>query len=73
MIVYQLEVKNDLFHLKEDDEELLGPKVPYYNVIGTLMYLPNYIQLDIAFRVNLLARYSFAPTQRHWNRVKYVP
>ncbi|KAL6575140.1 hypothetical protein OROMI_012425 [Orobanche minor] len=27
---------------------------------------------DIAFSINLLARFSFAPTIRHWNRVKHI-
>ena len=36
------------------------------------MYLANNTRLDIAFAVNLLARYSSTPTQRHWKRVKYV-
>ena len=35
------------------------------------MYLANYIRLDIAFSVNLLASYGFAPTRRHWNRIKH--
>ena len=38
MIVRSLEVKNDIFHLKEDNKELLGPEVPYYSVINALMY-----------------------------------
>ena len=37
-----------------------------------MMYLANCIRLDIAFLVNLLARYSSAPTLRHWNGVKHV-
>ena len=36
------------------------------------MYLANYTRLDIAFAVNLLARYSFAPTRRHWNGIKHI-
>lgn len=36
------------------------------------MYLTNCTQPDITFSVNLLARYSFAPTRRHWNGVKHV-
>ena len=32
-IVCSLEVKHDSFHLKKDNEELLGPEVPYYSVI----------------------------------------
>ncbi|KAL0561639.1 hypothetical protein IC582_002079 [Cucumis melo] len=36
------------------------------------MYLANNTRLDIAFSVNLLARYSSSPTKRHWNEVKHV-
>jgi hypothetical protein len=36
------------------------------------MYLTNNTRLDIAFTVNLLAKYSAAPTIRHWNGVKDV-
>ena len=42
MIVHSLEVKNDLFYPKEDNKELLGPKIPYYSVIGAPMNLVNY-------------------------------
>ena len=42
MIVHSLEVKNDLFYPKEDNKELLGPEIPYYNVRGVLMNLANY-------------------------------
>jgi hypothetical protein len=36
------------------------------------MYLTNNTRLDIAFAVNLLARFSADPTIRHWNGVKDV-
>ena len=72
MIIHSLEVKNDIFCPKEDNEELFGLKVPYYSVIGAPVNLTNYIKLDIAFLVNLLVRYSFAPTQRHWNKINHV-
>ncbi|XP_059315763.1 secreted RxLR effector protein 161-like [Lycium ferocissimum] len=36
------------------------------------MHLANAIRPDIAFSVNLLARYSSYPTQRHWNGVKHI-
>ena len=65
MIVCSLEVNKDLFHPKKDNEELLGLKVPYLSVIRMLLYLANYTLLDIAFLVNLRARYSSTPTQRH--------
>ena len=76
MIVYSLEVKNDLFCLKKDNEELLGLEVPYYNVIGVPMNLANYTQPNIAFLVNLLVKllvkYSSTPPQRHWNKINHV-
>ena len=37
------------------------------------MNLANYTRLDIALLVNLVVRYNFTPTQRHWNKVKHVP
>ena len=49
----------------EEDEEVLGPEVPYLSAIGALMYLTNNTRPDIAFAVNLLSRYSNAPTRRH--------
>jgi hypothetical protein len=65
-------VKKDSFHPREDDEEILGPEIPYLSAIDALIYLANCTWPDIAFSVNLLARYSSARTQRHWNGVKHV-
>jgi len=72
MVVRSLDVKKDHFRPREDDEEILGPEVPYLSAIGALMYLANCTRPDITFSVNLLARYNFAPTRRHWNGVKHV-
>ena len=72
MVVRSLEVTKDPFQLKEENGELLGPKVQYLSAIGALMYFANYTRPDIAFSVNLLARYSSALTKRHWNRIKHV-
>ncbi|XP_070013416.1 secreted RxLR effector protein 161-like [Nicotiana sylvestris] len=36
------------------------------------MYLANTTRPDITFSVNVLARYSYAPTKRHWNGIKYI-
>jgi hypothetical protein len=72
MVVRSLDVKKDHFRPKEDDEDTLGLEVPYLNAIGVLMYLTNCTRTDIAFSVNLLARYSSAPTLRHWIGVKHV-
>ena len=42
MVVRSLEVTEDLFRPKEENQELLGPEIPYLNAISTLMYLANY-------------------------------
>jgi hypothetical protein len=67
MVVRSTEKDKDTFRPKGDDEELLGPEVPYLSAIaiGALMYLANCTRPDIAFMVNLLAKYSAAPTKRH--------
>ena len=67
MVVRSLDVKKDPFWPFEEDEEILGPKVSYLSAIEALMYLANYTRPDIAYAVNLLARYNFTPTKRHWN------
>ena len=72
MVVRSLKVTKDPFRPKEENEELLGPEISYLSAIGALMYLANYTQPDIAFLVNLLARYSSAPTKRHWNEIKHI-
>ena len=37
-----------------------------------LMYLANGTRPDIAFAVNLLARFSLAPIKRHWSGIKRI-
>ena len=72
MVGQSLDVKKDVFRPQEDDEETLGPEVSYLSAIGALMYLVNYTRPNIAFAVNLLVRYSSAPTWRHWNEIKHI-
>ena len=72
MVVRSLDVKNDPFRPCEKGEELLGPEVPYLSAIGALMYLANCTRPDIAFSVNLLARYSSVPTRRHWKGIQHI-
>ena len=36
------------------------------------MYLTNCTRPNVAFSVNLLARYNSAPTKRHWNGIKHI-
>ena len=72
MVVRSLEVDKDPFQPKEGDEKILGPEVPYLGAIRALMYLVNCTWPNIAFVVNLLARYSAAPTKRHWVGMKTI-
>ncbi|KAM1599967.1 hypothetical protein ACFX15_023601 [Malus domestica] len=72
MVVRTLDAKRDHFYPKEDEEEILEPEVPYLTAIGALLYLVQCTRPDISFAVNLLARYSNAPTCRHWNDVKEI-
>ena len=72
MIVRSLDAKKDHFHRKEENEALLGPEVPYLSAIDVLLYLAHCTRPDIVFSVNLLVRFNFAPTRRHWNDVKHI-
>ena len=72
MVVRSLNMKDDPFRHREEDEEILGPEFPYLSAIGALMYLANNTRPDIAFAVNLLARHSSAPTRRHWKGIKHL-
>ncbi|XP_060965627.1 secreted RxLR effector protein 161-like [Cannabis sativa] len=72
MVVRSLDVEKDSFRSREEHEELLGPEVPYLSAIGALMYLANCTRPDIAFSINLLARFSSAPTYRHCKGIKHI-
>lgn len=58
MIVRSLNPKKDASGPKEDDEQILGPQLPYLNTIGALIYLAQYTRPDIAISVNLLAQFN---------------
>jgi len=72
MVVRSLDEDKDPFRPRSEDKKVLGPEVPYLSAIGALMYLANCTRPDIAFAVNLLARYSVVPTRRHWVGVKTI-
>ena len=65
MIVRSLDAKKVHFRPKEENEALLGLEVPYLSAIGASLYLGQCTRTNIAFSVNLFARFSFAPTRRH--------
>ena len=65
-------MNKDQLRPRDENEELLGPEVPYLSAIGALMYIANCTRPDIVFAVNLLARHSTAPTKCHWIGVKNI-
>ncbi|KAG8503149.1 hypothetical protein CXB51_000953 [Gossypium anomalum] len=72
MVVRSLDLSKDPFCPREDSEDFPGPEVSYLSTIGALMYLASHTRPDIFFSVNLLARFSSCPTQRHWAGVKQI-
>ncbi|XP_074359870.1 secreted RxLR effector protein 161-like [Apium graveolens] len=69
---HPLTTPKDPFHPRKQDEETLGPEVPYLSAIGALTYLASNTRPDIAFAVILLARFSSDPTKRHWDGIKHI-
>ncbi|KAK9079311.1 hypothetical protein SSX86_000982 [Deinandra increscens subsp. villosa] len=72
MVVRSLDIEKDPFRPPNNEEEILGPEVPYLSAIGALMFLASHTRPDISFSLNLLARYSSCPTRRHWNGLKQI-
>jgi hypothetical protein len=72
MVVRNLEKDTDPFRPRQEEEVVLSSEYPYLSAIGALMDLTNNIRSDIAFAVNLVVRYSAAPTMHYWNGVKDV-
>jgi hypothetical protein len=72
MIGRSLHIDQDPYRPKEEGEEVLGVEYPYLSAIGALMYLTNSTRPDIAFVMNLLARYNMEPTKRHWKGIKDI-
>ncbi|GJX28105.1 hypothetical protein Tco_0236184 [Tanacetum coccineum] len=59
MVVRTVNVENDYFQPTNDDEEILGRKVPYLSATEALLFLSCHTRLDISFPL-------------HWSRVKQI-
>ena len=70
MIVRILDVQRDQLCPKNDNEEVLKPKVSYLNAICALLYLAQCTIPDISFAMNLLSKYSNTHTSKHWTCIK---
>jgi hypothetical protein len=69
-----MEVRGDREQYAERDEgeAALDEHLPYFTVVGELMWLANRTRPDIAFAVNVLARYTSNPCMRHWRGVQRI-
>lgn len=65
MVVRSLHVNKDPFQPKKRMRNFFGHEALYLNAIVALMYLANTTRPNITFSINLLSRYSSAPTMRH--------
>ncbi|KAL2241037.1 UNVERIFIED_CONTAM: Retrovirus-related Pol polyprotein from transposon TNT 1-94 [Sesamum indicum] len=57
---------------KKDSEKAKMDKVPYSNVIGSIMYLMICTRPDIAYAISCLSRYMSNPGTPHWEALKYL-
>lgn len=48
------------------------PRIPYQNLIGSLMYLSVCTRPDIAHSVNILSQFNSCYTEQHWTAAKRV-
>ncbi|GJZ03033.1 retrovirus-related pol polyprotein from transposon TNT 1-94 [Tanacetum coccineum] len=57
--------------VKDYDVERMS-KVPYANVVGSLMYLIVCTRLDITYAVSVVSRYLANPSKDHWEALKWI-
>ncbi|KAL2243405.1 UNVERIFIED_CONTAM: Retrovirus-related Pol polyprotein from transposon TNT 1-94 [Sesamum indicum] len=57
---------------KTDSEKAKMDKIPYSNVIGSIMYLMVCTRPDIAYAISCLSRYMSNPGTPHWEALKYL-
>ena len=48
------------------------PSIDYLGAVGALMYLATFSRPDIAYAVDVLARFNAYPGLAHWNAVKHL-
>lgn len=62
-IQYKTPLPTDALQMLHEGRDIPGPKhYPFQNIIGTLLWLVMMTRIDITLAVNVLSRYSSAPT-----------
>ena len=62
---------NDLCPKTPEQKERMK-KVPYANVVGSLMYAMLCTRPDISYAVGMVNRYQSNPGEAHWKAVKRI-
>ncbi|KAL2248429.1 UNVERIFIED_CONTAM: Retrovirus-related Pol polyprotein from transposon TNT 1-94 [Sesamum indicum] len=57
---------------KTDSKKAKMDKIPYSNVIGSIMYLMVCTRPDIAYAISCLSRYMLNPGTPHWEALKHL-
>nr|GFB21845.1 retrovirus-related Pol polyprotein from transposon TNT 1-94 [Tanacetum cinerariifolium] len=57
---------------KDDVERAYMEKIPYANVVGSLMYAMICTRPDISHVVRMVSRYMHNPEKGHWPAVKWI-
>jgi hypothetical protein len=55
-------------NVNKDDEMV---KVPYQQVVGSLMYVMFCIQLDLTYPISTMSQHMVNPSVEHWITVKH--
>nr|XP_033512267.1 secreted RxLR effector protein 161-like [Nicotiana tomentosiformis] len=63
---------SDAMSLKNKAEREYMSRVPYANVVGSLMYAMVCTRPDISYAIGVVRRYMHDPGKEHWQAVKWI-
>jgi len=63
-----MEVGTQLIQAEDDAD--ISARVPYREIIGSLMYTATATRPDIAFAVSVLGQFAHNPAKLHWEAAK---
>jgi len=69
-----VQIPAGLQHLLYGEKQISNQasKIPYREVVGSLLYLNQITKTDITFSVNLVCRYAEEQEEHHWTPVKQL-
>jgi hypothetical protein len=57
---------------KDDEEKEFMSRVPYRQIVGSLLYLVSGTRPDLSFSVSQVCRFMHNPGKQHWEAVKQI-